>query len=200
MSTFKMALTFSVLLFPKYSANYDYKFSEEVKTESGKVNWGEVKDNMSDDRKKQIKNFLDRISMIESSGGTNFDHKQVDGGIHDGHRAAGRYGLMPNTVSEVETRMRRQGIENRGLSSMEPGRVKQELEANPEYEQQLAEYLANHVIDRQQGDEEKAAYSWFQGHNMTPERIKESNYKEHDYVKKYNKYKNIRNLIGDKDK
>lgn len=161
--------------------------------------WEIRKNTMSDDRKKQIEQFLNSISQVESSGGKNFDHDEIKQGMHQGHRAIGRYGLMPNTVKEVANRMRREGLINpniRDVSSMEAADMKSTLETNPAYEQELAEYLANHVLNKQAGDDEKAAYSWFQGHNLSPERINESNYKEHDYVKKYNKFKNIKKLLG----
>jgi hypothetical protein len=66
--------------------------------------------------------------------------------------------------------------------------MKASLESDPNKEQQIARHLAKYVLARQ-GDPEKAAYSWFQGHNLKPEDIDARNYKDHDYVKKYNKYK-----------
>ena len=115
--------------------------------------------------------------------------------MHKGHRAAGTYGLMPNTVYEVLNRIRRQGpmeAEHSALMDMEPDQVKKYLETNPEMEDDLARNLASRVLERQ-GDEEKAAYSWFQGHNLTPEDIEKRNYQEHDYVQKYRKYKGDNN-------
>jgi len=76
----------------------------------------------------------------------------------------------------------------RNITSLPPDQMKQVVEQNPDYEQAMAEFLANHVLTRQQGDEEKAAYSWFQGHNLTPEKIEQRPYRKHDYVQKYNQY------------
>ena len=71
--------------------------------------WNIRKVNMSDERKRQIDNFLEAIAGVESSGGVNFNHPTIKTGIHKGQRAAGTYGLMPNTVKEVVNRMRLEG-------------------------------------------------------------------------------------------
>ncbi len=144
-------------------------------------------------RNQELDDFLKVIGQIESSGGKNFNHDEIKSGIHEGHRAAGTYGLMPNTIDEVLNRMRLSGQLDSDLEKirdMTPDEKKELVESNPELEQRLARSLADRVLTRQGNDEEKAAYSWFQGHNLSPERIEEENYKDHDYVKKYAKYKN----------
>lgn len=151
------------------------------------------------DKNPKIKSFLNNISQIESSGGKNYNHDLIQKGIHTGHKAIGRYGLMPNTVNETLNRMRMSGTitpELAELNKLDPQTMKATLESNPGLEDQIAEALANRVLERQQ-DEEKAAFSWHQGHNLTPEQIDAKKYQEHDYVKKYNEYKK---LMEDKDK
>jgi hypothetical protein len=141
-------------------------------------------------KRAEVDNFLNTIGMIESSGGQNFDHDLIKSGIHKGHKAAGTYGLMPNTVTETLNRMRQSGVSSPELESLrglDPSSVKQTLESNPEIEKQLAEFMARRALDRQ-GTPEKAAYSWFQGHNLTPEEIEARKYQDHDYVKKFRKY------------
>lgn len=153
---------------------------------------------MSDDKKNKIKTFLKNISQVESSGGTNYNHDLIQKGIHKGHKAIGRYGLMPNTVKEVLVRMKRKGTltpDLQKLNSLDAVTLKDTLEKNPELEDQIAETLADKVLERQQ-DEDKAAYSWHQGHNLSPDKIEANKYKDHDYVKKYNTYKKI---AGDSD-
>jgi hypothetical protein len=145
------------------------------------------------DNKHRVKTFLKNISQVESSGGTNFNHELIQKGIHTGDKAIGRYGLMPNTVNEVLNRMRMAGTltpELQKLKALDHDTLKSTLESNPELEDQIAESLAGRVLDRQQ-DEDKAAYSWHQGHNLSPEQINEKPYQEHDYVKKYNEYKKL---------
>lgn len=144
------------------------------------------------DRKQKIRSFLDRVSKIESSGGENYNHDLIQKGIHKGHKAAGRYGLMPNTVKETINRARMSGTltpELDALDRLDPETMKEVLETNPELEDQVAERLADHVLQRQMDDEEKAAFTWHKGHNLTPEKVSKMPYKESDYVKKYNMYK-----------
>jgi len=135
--------------------------------------------------------FLNVIGQIESSGGKNFDHEMIQGGMHKGHRATGTYGLMPNTITETLNRMRMSGQitpELEGLSSLGPIEMKQAIETNPELEKLIARHMARQVLDRQ-GNDEKAAYSWFQGHNLSPEQVEARDYGSHDYVNKFRKYK-----------
>lgn len=146
----------------------------------------------AENRKEQLEQFLNTISKIESSGGKNFDHDLITSGIHKGHKAVGSYGLMPNTIYEVLNRMRIDGSlpqELQHLEKLKPQQVKQVLEGKPDQEKMIAEYLGQKVLNRQGGDEEKAAYSWFQGHNLTPQEINQREYSQHDYVNKYRKYR-----------
>lgn len=147
-----------------------------------------------DDQENPTKKFLQNIAEVESSGGQNFNHAEMKAGIHAGDRAIGRYGLMPNTVGEVLNRMRIKGTltpELQELQQMDGATLKDVLEQNPDIEDKIAETLADRVLSRQQ-DEEKAAYSWNQGHNLRPEQIDQVPYKDSDYVRKYNSYKKIR--------
>ena len=114
--------------------------------------------------------FLDAISQIESNGGKNLNHPIMQGGIHAGEQAIGKYGLMPNTVEEMARR-------TRGPASVTPG--------SPE-EQAVAQQLAERVLNRFQ-DPEMAAYAWNSGHNLTPKEVKERDYQHDPYVEKFKK-------------
>ena len=149
---------------------------------------------MEDDK---IKEFLNRIAQIESSGGKNFDHPEMESGIHEGHQGIGRYGLMPNTVNETLNRMRLRGSLTTDLAELrklDADTLKQTLEQNPEIEDRIAGELAKKVLS-QHPDDEMAAYSWNQGHNLKPEDVSARPYKEHDYVKKYNNIKKM--MVGE---
>lgn len=153
-------------------------------------NLGGLKEEMADPRER-VRAFLKNISKVESSGGKDFSHDEMKTGIHKGTSAIGRYGLMPNTVNEVLNRMRLKGTltpELQSLKDSDPQLMKQFLETNPQVEDQIAEELAQRVLERQQ-DEDMAAFSWNQGHNLTPDRITQMPYQEHDYVKKFKMYK-----------
>lgn len=139
----------------------------------------------------KIKKFLRPIRKVESSNGKNFDSKVIESGIHAGDRAIGNYQLMPNTVREVLTRLRRSGkstAELEELKKQDSSTLKDTLEKRPDLEEPIAEKLAEHILSRQP-DEEKAAYMWNHGHNMKDKDFKDVDYKNSDYVKKYNKAK-----------
>ena len=136
-----------------------------------------------------IDDFLDSIGQVESGGGENFNHKLITSGMHKGHRAIGTYGLMPNTVDEVIQRSKASPNYDPDLDrvlDMDPVEKKQYIENNPNVEKKIARTLASYVLNRQGGDQEKAAYAWNQGHNLTPDKIASTDYKNSDYVKKFN--------------
>lgn len=154
---------------------------------------GETKEFKMADKQKHIQSFLNNISQVESSGGTNFNHPTVTSGIQAGDAAIGRYGLMPNTVNEVLNRMRLHGNltpELQQLQQLDPATLKETLEKNPQLEDQIAGSLAGRVLDRQP-DDETAAYSWHQGHNLKPDDIQQKDYQNDDYVKKFDMYKKM---------
>lgn len=140
------------------------------------------------DKKRQ---FLDTMKMIESSGGKNFDHEELQSGMHKGHRAIGSYGFMPQTVQEMVRRMSRSGQpvseDLNKVAQMDPLEMKEYMESNLDLEEELAEYMAGFVLDRYQ-DPEKAAWAWEHGHNTPKDRFDTNNYQESDRIRKYRKY------------
>lgn len=136
-----------------------------------------------------IREFLEKIEQIESSGGQDTDHPVITkANLQQGTSAIGRYGLMPNTIRELVNRRRIRGTASpdmMDLSQASPEEIKSRLEASPELEDQFANDLANHVIRRQGGDEDRAAYSWLQGHNLTPDEITPDVLDSSDYVNKF---------------
>lgn len=126
--------------------------------------------------------------QLESSGGTDIPNKQIQSGIQAGSTAIGRYGLMPNTVKELVNRRRIRGTstpELQDLANMPPDQMKKYIEANPGLEDDLANELATKVITRQQGDPEKAAYSWNMGDNLKPEDITKDDLNSSSYIQKF---------------
>lgn len=141
-------------------------------------------------KNKNINNFLKAISLNESSGGKNTNHKKMMQGIHTGDKALGQYGLMPNTIKEMAVRMGKDHPMSK-YAKMDNNTITQSIKENPDHENQIANFLANHLYNKFGGDENKMAYSWFQGHNLTNNHFNTShkNYMNHDYVQKYNKHK-----------
>lgn len=140
--------------------------------------------------------FLDKIAKIESNSGTNFAHKEIKLGPQKGQTAIGTYGLLPNTVDEIISRSKDPELSN--LSTMTPQEQKAYLETHPQEERRVAEHLAEHVLAKQGGDQEKAAYAWLHGHNLSPEKIEKKDYQSSDYVKKFNKISGMINPISKK--
>lgn len=136
-------------------------------------------------QKDQVDNFLDKVGINESSGGKNFEHRTITSGPQAGQTAIGTFGLLPNTVRE--TLKRAQDPSLNYLNNMQDDQLKQHLEENPKIERKVARHLVKYVIDEQGGDMEKAAFAWRHGHNMGPDRIEKSNYKNDPYVKNFNK-------------
>lgn len=142
------------------------------------------------DRQAKIDNFLKTISMNESSGGKNLNHKKMTRGIHAGDSAIGEYAFMPNTVKNIANTLdEKHPLKN--YSKMSNQKIQQQLAKNPKHQKELATHLANRLHDRFGGDEHKMAYSWNQGHNLQPSHFKNEHkdYLNHDYVKKYNQNK-----------
>lgn len=136
----------------------------------------------------KTKRFLEKIKNIESSGGKNTDHKELKSGIHRGQAAIGDYGLMPNTISEIINRARinkELTPEMKELQSIDPGQLKEHLEQRRDIQDQLAQKLAAHVMKKQQGDIDRAAYGWYMGHNKTPNDVSIHDLNQSDYVRKF---------------
>lgn len=144
-----------------------------------------------------IKDFLQKIEQLESSGGKNTEHPVITAdNLQQGTRAIGRYGLMPNTVQEIVNRRRLRGTvspEMLDVSKMNPDDMKRYIESNPGLESQLAGDLANKVITNQVGDEDKAAYSWINGSNLKPDDIQDEDLNNSNYVQKYRSLKALMN-------
>lgn len=142
---------------------------------------------------KKINNFLKAIEMNESSGGINTNHKRMNSGIHSGDAAVGNYGLMPNTVKNIAGLMERGHPLRKKYLKMENSDIERSLSENPKHQKELATHLATKLHDKFGGDESRMAYSWNQGHNLTPDHFESSHkdYKNHDYVQKYHKNRGL---------
>lgn len=140
------------------------------------------------------KRFLNTISQLESTGGQNTQHDPMTSGIQAGTTAIGKYGLMPNTVKELVNRRRIRGTstpELQELGQMNPDDMKAYIEANPGLEENLANELATKVITRQNGDPERAAYSWQQGDNLKPNEISNEQLNNSPYVQKFRRLNQV---------
>lgn len=136
----------------------------------------------------KINEFLQAISLNESSGGKNLKHKTMKSGMHRGDTAIGQYGLMPNTVQEMAGRIRRDLGSDHPLvayKKMDEKQMRESFKQNPEHEEDMARFMADHIHKKYGGNENKMAWSWLNGHNTTnfPK-----DYENHYYVQRYNKH------------
>ena len=151
--------------------------------EDERVGYDKTSPNGSDPVDQRTK-FLNVIKQIESSGGKNVEHPIMNEGIHAGQQAIGNYGLMPNTIQELNNRAR---LNHQLTPEMQAvGRNPASIGAAPEIEQQYAQQLADRVLNKFH-DPAMAAYSWNQGHNLTPEQVQQRDYLSHPYVQKFQK-------------
>lgn len=120
-------------------------------------------DRKSDYKELLKRAFLDATSKIESSGGKDFSHADIESGIHAGSRAMGSYGLMPNTIKEMRKRYPNwepyQELE--GLPDKE---IIKRVEADKELDKDVAEPLADYVLSKYK-DPRVANYAWQWGQN-----------------------------------
>lgn len=138
--------------------------------------------------------FLQLISQIESSGGRDLAHSVIDSGIHKGDRAVGRYGLMPNTVetlNNIKKRDQQFGPDENITSQLNNDELDEFVQSNPRVEDNYANQLADYVLNKTDGDMEKAAFLWNQGQytpkeDLTPELMEQT-----DYVQKFNQIKEM---------
>jgi hypothetical protein len=113
-----------------------------------------------DHRAQHLQDFLKKISMLESSGGLNTDHQQINSGVQAGDKAIGTYGLMPNTLLEIAKRY---------PSDVTKGLNKEELQisaiADPKFEETMAGSLADYLKNKRGLSDTEAAVAWESGHN-----------------------------------
>lgn len=145
---------------------------------------------------KNIRKFLNSIARIESNSGQNTNHELIQYGPMAGQKAIGFYGLLPRTANEMIREEARVGHPSPALQQLmssiqqadpedRDSIITSHLVENPNLQDEIAEQLAKHVLNKQHGDVNKAAYAWNQGHNLTPEAIEERGYLEHPYVQKF---------------
>lgn len=141
----------------------------------------------------QMKKFLDLISQLESSGGKNIEHEKITSGLQTGQQAMGRYGLLPNTTREFLHRreLNEQPLpqELRNYSNITDEQLKEIILSNPNLEEEMAQDVARHLLYKQMGDDERAAYAWQFGHNRRPEDISPETLEKSRRIAEYRRLK-----------
>lgn len=128
--------------------------------------------------------FLNAISMIESSGGKNLNHRELKHGIHKGDRAIGIYGLMPNTILDLMNQRKKYNRFLTPLKGLNKNLIVYEVKNRPLIQYGIAKTLANYLLKKHK-DPYKAAHAWHYGHNLSKISRKDLN---NNYLKKFRKY------------
>lgn len=134
---------------------------------------------MSDDQ--TLKEFLDKVAMIESSQGRNTKHDLITKGAGTGTRAIGTYGLTPRTIKDIAPI----NPEVKYLSKLPEDEIYNIVSKDPEIERKLAETLANKVLTETKGNQLRAGYMWNMGHNLEDEELDERNFLDSKPAKRF---------------
>ena len=119
-----------------------------------------------DYKSQQLQDFLKKISMLESSGGTDTDHETMKSGIQAGDTAIGNYGLMPNTLQELSNRYPSE-ITN-GLSKEELG---QKAQSDPGFANTMAGTMADYLKNKRCLSDEESAAAWESGQHTPVDQL-----------------------------
>lgn len=119
------------------------------------------------------KSTLGVLSQLESSGGIDTDHPQVQSGPMAGQTAYGKYGLMPSTVRDLAKANPRDEVD-KAIMGASDDEVNQYLKDYPEKEDDYASRLVDKIKARTGTDDPKEiATSWLYGHNLPPQRVEQ---------------------------
>jgi hypothetical protein len=132
--------------------------------------------------------FLWNVEQLESSGGKNVQHKPIASGKYRGAKAIGKWGLLKPTVDELVSRMRLKGTltpDYEKLEQMTRDGLDDHFKQNPDVELNLARQLAQHIMERQKNNPERAAFSWLHGHNLHPQDITRDKLVHSEYVNRF---------------
>lgn len=100
------------------------------------------------------------ISIIESSSGKNLNHPVIKKGMHRGHQAGGRYGLMPLTVIDIVSKSFLKDKYGH-LLKLTPREITSQLNSNPAMDKHIAAYYW--MVLRKTRCPATAAHAWYHG-------------------------------------
>jgi hypothetical protein len=122
---------------------------------------------------------LKAISDVETRGGEDIAHKVMEGGMHSGSSAVGKYGLMPSTIKETE----------KSLSKLSDDELKSQFSKNPELEEKVASKYYDRLREQLGSNApENIGYGWLQGITGAKKALKEGkDIDEHWHVQKIKK-------------
>ena len=151
----------------------------------------DVQDHNPDDKQ------LDVIATIESSSGKNVKHPVIKFGPHAGTSAIGKYGMMPMQVVDTinyDKNLKKKYPMIAALHYVnDQDRIKGFLEHNPKAEKDIVSSHWKRLSHKFDGDMNKMAFAWNQGIRGAM-KADDAIIQGHDYVKKFNKIKKLKDL------
>lgn len=133
--------------------------------------------------------MLKSLAAVESSSGKNIKHSPVQGKIHQGSRAGGSFGIMPQTAIE-EIRRSPELLERFPVlkSSLDDkALITEAINNDPEMDVELAKKILERKAGRLAKDakdlDAETAYSWHHGLQGALNRRKQGGIEEDPYTK-----------------
>ena len=117
---------------------------------------------------------LRAIAHIESSSGKNINHPIIKKGMHKGHQAAGKYGLMPLTVKDLISKSPKLKIKYGYLLDIAPEDITVEINRDEYLDKEIATYMWNKL--RANRTASGAAFAWYHGQYASSDNIEQSPY------------------------
>lgn len=147
-------------------------------------------------RSPQQQALVDLMSKLESQDGKYTEHAPLS----DGTNAVGKYGIKPTTAQEMLKRYPSSGYTDDKFE------MQDKLESSPELQEQVMTNLAEHLLNKNNGQLDAAAVGHFKGHNRSFDKNKRSLEDLGLYQDRIDKVKqelnimpNLRNLIKGKN-
>lgn len=131
------------------------------------------------------KRMLQAISDVESSGGKNTRHKELEHGIHAGDTAYGKFGLTPTIVRETIKLNRDLKSKHGKAMKLEGTDLNRYLSDNPGLEDQIASKHLSRLEHHFGRDPAAIGYAWLNGVKGTYQAKKQKkDIQDHWHVKK----------------
>lgn len=142
-----------------------------------------------------IDSLYKRFGKIESSGGTNLNHKMIRKGPNAGQTAGGETGILPNSLIDFINQSKNAGLavdpEMETLSQLPHEQVTEALNTEKDLDHKAFDLAMRRMLNKTGGDEEKIALGWNTGHNPKEgfSNIPQSKLDENKYVQDFKKTK-----------
>jgi len=146
-------------------------------------------------RTAELRPDLVHIAFIESSGGTNKNHRLVNYGLNRGDKAAGLTGLMPITIKETISKNPHLKSKYGSLLDTQHQYITSFINSNEEVEKEVANAHWDRLSKLFPRDELRRAYAWKNGITGAI-KASDEEISNHPYVKKFKSLKY--NKIADK--